>query len=320
MKIKYLLLAFMLLSASVMRSQQLMLYEVMECPVKDSATILFVSLSGSDESATGQKDTLDLGDVANITKRYFPISRMQRQRFLKRVGMSETDSVFIYDYALNTLLTRSVRDLPMVACLDEYLYPGQLHTTADYMIGFLIDKSLLSSFREKVNGRYSYDVGNTLVNVGKANPFIRGPLKPMIWTEMQPELFPADTITIEDSLSIAKWYNQVTIKAYECKVDSFRFVARDRMYQANVVGRSLQVFNLKTGARIFKHFTLETESISPVHLNTSETEIPQLRMGPLFKGKAPALLWLEWHSFGCMSVYLLDPSGETIPIRCDNRH
>ena len=130
----------------------------------------------------------DLGNKKPEDTRYLTLTSKYRKRMLGGTGISETDSLFVYDYANDVLLTIPVNSLNVVASLSIYEDATEAqHQARDYQIGFEINRKLL----DKLNGRY---FGSAYVYIGAKNPFSRKQMHPVIWKKISPQNIPAVSI------------------------------------------------------------------------------------------------------------------------------
>jgi hypothetical protein len=244
---------------------------------------------------------------------YFVLEKRYRDRFLSETKISETDSVFVYDYSINKLVSIVVKNLKVVAMVTfyaserDYPYPPYY-----YMIGFEIDA-------EKLKGFSDYYL-HTLVSVGKENPFVQEQLMPIVWKKIATEDFPSKETEGE--------YN-VYLKTLAIG-DTYLFEANGMQYflqdllesQFNQTEfRRLLVVDSKTKDIIIERIYGRGEgtSVSPLNYEYVDSEINQWT-GRLFKNKPPVVFGFEYISFGCPFISIIDKFDEDIAIYCDNRH
>lgn len=144
---------------------------------KDSTQIVaFISLSeiyplseDPDSMAIPDLSEKEIEEAANF--QYFTVDSSFRKRFLSETNISETDKLFIYDYATDALHSFKVKNLKVVACLNIYGRDWP-YSQFDFMIGFEINKDLLKDCDKYFTTSLAY--------VGKKSPFVRGKVKPII--------------------------------------------------------------------------------------------------------------------------------------------
>lgn len=160
---------------------------------KDSNDIAFVSLSDI-YPVSDEKDTLVLPNIEKMGKydaQYFTFDKNYRKRFLSKTNISETDSMFIYDYAKNKQVSFAVKNLKTAAMLNGYSSEEDWpYHNYDFMIGFEINKKYLNGFSE-----YYRDA---LVYVGKENPFSKERLKPIVWKKIAKKDYPSKALKNDD--------------------------------------------------------------------------------------------------------------------------
>lgn len=293
------------------RKESINLFTVMP---KDSSDIAFVSLS--DIYPIGdEKDTLALPNLKKIGKdnaEYFTFDKIYRKRFLTKTNISETDSVFIIDYAKNKQVSFAVKNLKTAAMFNLYSSGEDWpYSNYDYMIGFEIDKKYLNGFSE-----YYKDA---LVYVGKENPFSKEPLKVISWKKIAKKDYPVKAMKNEDR-NLLK--NTVTGNTYLFKTESYQYFLQDYLDSNKIIyGRRLLVVDSKTKEIIIEKLFSQSEGTSPSPLNyeNGEDSVEQWT-GKLFKNKPQVVFGFEYVSFGCPAISIIDKSNEDIYLQCDNRH
>jgi len=244
---------------------------------------------------------------------YFVLEKRYRDRFLSETKISETDSVFIYDYSINKLVPIIVKNMKVVAMVNiyasesDYPYPPYY-----YMIGFEIDA-------EKLKGLSDY-YRHTLVSVGKENPFVQEQLTPIVWQKIATEDYPSKEIEGEynaylKTLSIGN--------TYLFEANGLQYFLQDRLDKqfSQPTYRRLLVVDSKTKDIIIEKIYGRGEgtSVSPLNYEYADAGINQWT-GRLFKDKPPVIFGFEYISFGCPFISTIDKSNEDIFIYCDNRH
>lgn len=281
---------------------------------KDSSDVAFVSLSDI-YPAGDEKDTLALPNIEKIGKEnasYLTFDKNYRKRFFSKTNISESDSLFVYDYAKNKLVSFAVKNLKTAAMLNGYSSEEDWpYHNYDFMIGFEINKKYLNGFSE-----YYRDA---LVYVGKENPFSKERLKPITWKKIAKKDYPPKALKNNDR-NLLK--NTVTGNTYFYKTDSHEYFLQDYLDSNKIIyGRRLLVVDSKTKDVIIEKLFSQSEGTSPTPLNyeNGEDSIDQWT-GKLFKNKPAVVFGFEYLSFGCPSISVIDKSNEEINIQCDNRH
>lgn len=281
---------------------------------KDSSDVAFVSLSDI-YPVNDEKDTLALPNIEKIGKYnavYFTFDKNYRKRFLSKTNISETDSVFIIDYAKNKHVSFAVKNLKTAAFLNGYSFEEDWpYHNYDFMIGFEISKKYLSGFSE-----YYRDA---LVYVGKENPFSKEPLKAINWKKVAAKEYPSKAMKNQDRTLLK---GKITGNTYLYKTDSYQYLLQDYLESNKTIyGRRLLVVDSKTKEVVIEKLYCQSEGTSPAPLNYDESDdaINQWT-GKLFKNKPQVIFGFEYMSFGCPNISIIDKSNEEIFLQCDNRH
>lgn len=234
---------------------------------------------------------------------FFTLAKKRREQFLTRAHIAETDKVFIYSYARNKLLSVPVHKLPLVACLTIY-GANESYTAFDFMIGFALDTAMLTSLEPYYE--------NTLVYIGKKNPFAMTPLKPVVWQPVGQQDFPA-TGPVSYDTSYAGLC--VPGEMYRFESDGLQYFLQDfnRTSDKKLSVKHLLVMDAKTKKTICTKNYYDGESASFAPLYNQWT-------GTLLKNKPPVILGFHWVTFGCPHISMISPTESDIYIKCDNRH
>jgi len=281
---------------------------------KDSSDVAFVSLS--DIYPVGEEnDTLALPNIEKIGKlkaQYFTFEKNYRKRFLSKTNISESDSVFVYDYAKNKLASFLVKNLKTAAYLNGYSSEEDWpYHNYDYMIGFEINIKYLKGFSE-----YYRDA---IVYVGKENPFAKQKLVPVDWKKITAKDFPSKPLKGEDQKTLKGTSKGTT---YAFKTANYDYFLQDYLDNRKILfGRRLLVTDAKTKEIIIEKLYSQSEGTSPSPLNYEESpEAINQWTGKLFKNKPEVVFGFLYESFGCPGISIIDKSNEEIYLQCDNRH
>jgi hypothetical protein len=281
---------------------------------KDSSDVAFVSLSDIYPLSDTASDTLALPNIEKMEKqasKYFTLEKKYRNRFLSKTNISETDSLFVYDYAKNKLVSFAIKNLKAAAWINGYSseedwpYPRYY-----YMIGFEISKQSLNGFSD-----YYSDV---IVYAGKENPFTKEALKPIVWKKIAGKEYPSKPMKAGDR-AILK--NTVSGNTYSYRSESYQYFLQDYLDSNKIIyDRRLLVTNSNKDIIIEKLYS-QSEGTSPAPLNgeNGDNSFDQYT-GKLFKNKPPVVFGFQYESFGCPAISIIDKSNEDIYIQCDNRH
>jgi hypothetical protein len=284
--------------------------DISENNQKDS--IAFVSLSDN-YILSEHPDSLAIPSLKHKAEKdaqYLNLNSTYRKRFLSKMKISETDTVFIYDYSVSILKTYSVKNLNVIARINDY-GANWPYSQFDYMIGFEINaKSLKNS-----NKYYRYN----LVYIGKKSPFIIGQVKPVIWKKIKSKNFLSIPINPEE---ISQIHQCIKGNAYNYTTKNRQYFIQEFIRDNKVAVRHLLVLELKTKKTICQKIYYDHESASLAPLNLSQFNIDNIDQwaGELFINKPPVIFGFEYVSFGCPSITFVDQSEKDIYINCDNRH
>lgn len=302
-------------------TQEIDLFWLQDLEINTGIKVGFVSLSDI-YTLSEHTDSLSIPSLENINNKeelqYFKLSTEYRERFLSKTNISETDSLFIYDYSKDVLLSFSVKTLNVSANLNAYSSVNDYGLTQhDYEIGFGMSKDLLS---ELINGWY-YDI---LVFIGKENPFTRGQMKPIKWKKINSAEFPIAKSNFTPTQNTKKG---ITCFLYE--TNEYQYFIQD--YSEQITDsydnkkRHLMIIDKKSGNLIIERGLNDSEgsSVAPLNFGINNPNYPDLKeqwTGKLFKNKPEVVFGFEWVSFGCPSIIFLNSKMNNIYINCDNRH
>lgn len=281
---------------------------------KDSTDIAFVSMSDI-YNLDGGNDTVAMPIIAKMDKKaaeYFLLENKYRKKFLSQTHISESDSLFVYDYAKNKLASFPVKSLKTTAMINGYASSEDFpYSPSDYMLGFEINKKHLNGFSE-----YYRDA---LVYVGKENPFAKERLTPIAWKKITAKEYPSRPVKKEDQRLLKK---TVPGNTYLFKTNSYQYFLQNYVdNRKNLYARRLLVVDSNTKDIIIEKLYSQSEGTSPSPLNYEEGEDTVNQWtGKLFKDKPQVVFGFLYESFGCPGISIIDKSNEEIYLQCDNRH
>ena len=253
-----------------------------------------------------------LGDIVYEYDNYHLLSEEYRTRFLKRMGITEEDQIFVYSIPLDSIESFLVKDIPLIAMLSPYGPQGPARQY-DYMIGF-----------ELLDGQLKGGYYNSLVYVGESNPFVQGELTPIYWEEIKINKFPADDMSSEDSIAYHRYQPSEPVNCYFFKYKEFEYYVRNIGKGKGISTRHVRAVNAKKNEVTFNGIYHDSEGTYLLSLNGVENVLYGSKKnqwtGRLFKEKPPVILGFLGVSFGCPRIDFLDDEMAPIYIRCDNRH
>lgn len=283
----------------------------------------FISVSDIYALSTNT-DSLAIPDPKHIPQEksgYLVLTDRYRDQLLAITGISERDSVFVYDYSQDILFSFSVQSLNTVAYLNEYYRPAECPCIAsDYMYGFAVDKRKLPGL-----ARYFSDV---YVYVGSHNPFVRGQMQAIQWQAIPSEKFPAQKIQLSDEQMQRINSHSKIKRTYLSERNGYQFYVQDYLAspeQTTPLYRHVLILDQQTGIVVNELLFRDSEGGSPAPLNfgINDPNHPNLKqqwVGKLIKGHSPVVFGFVWMSFGCPPLFYIEPNAGTIQFQCDNRH
>lgn len=274
--------------------------------------LYYVSLSDSypySENESDQDSIIPeeyLGRLEQTEMLHFELKSVYRNRFLTRLQIAETDSVFVYFQVLDSIAAFVVSDLSLIAVLNPYYssYYNEGITFYDYMIGF--DFGTIQS--------------GDFVVIGNQNPFQTGKLKPVLWKEVDPSMFPEQYNIVRDSGRLPNVEIGATFRA---EVDNLIYYLQNTSKGEWTSARRVAVTNKFTKELVFQTILYTGESADFAPLNGLQTDNPNEQYqwaGQLFKDQPDVLYGLMFESFGCPSIYFMNQNYAPIYLACDNRH
>lgn len=289
---------------------KLELYEFSTKETNNKEVTGFVSLSDN-----YHPDSLAIPNMANkeITEaEYFVLDSIYRERFLLSTGISETDSLFIYNYAYDILKSFHIKDLKVVASLSNYVESDSWpYTQEDYMIGFELKDKLLPRIQNFSN--------HTLVSTGQESPFVQGEMKPLKWKRISSQKFPPGSINLKRA---SNSFQFKIGNAWTFKSTDFHYYLKELTRNKFTVAYYLLV--QKAGSKeIVKekiYYESEGESLTSLNKKEESKENQNQWTGKLFKDLPPVMFGFQYHSFGCPGLTILEKTKCDLEINCDNRH
>lgn len=235
--------------------------------------------------------------------KHFELTGIYREKLLKGTSLSETDTLFLYNYKEAKLQKFPIRDLKSVANLNLYTSEGEEISHYDYMVGFELDEAETSE--ESVMDKTNY----SLAYFGKENPFSGKKVVPIHWKKTSRDQFP---FPLKNDKSLEN--------TYSANFENLTYYIQDYKGEYGISKRKLAVVkdNKVTFAKIFT--AGEGAEFSPLNfINNNEYNDWQWT-GKLFKNKPPVVFGFISESFGCPCITFLDSSYPDLYTDCDNRH
>ncbi|MBJ2175857.1 hypothetical protein JBL43_16505 [Aureibaculum sp. A20] len=272
----------------------------------------FINMSESYQDYSYDDETPTILYQKDIGKDTIPFDKKQRLKFLKKLKISELDTVFIFNLNLDSIIKYKVKNLPLIACVNIYDSGGTGDDLSEfqYEFGFNLGKT------------YTIE-GENFVSIGKENPFQTGKIKPILWQPMEVEDFPIKfdiKIVEKDRRS---WFD------YALPKETYKFTSNNYDYYIQNLkdddvdhSRYLVAINSTTGEVIFNDLFISSEGtyLVPLSIKGEKPEWGTQWTGEIFKNKPSILYGFTSASFGCPSIRFLNKTQSTIWILCDNRH
>lgn len=285
---------------------------------KGAEKIAFISFSESYRTSE-HPDSLAVPDLSGMpydSVQHVRLTGKFRKRFLGGTGISESDKLFVFDYATGKSLSFPVSKLRVSAVINIYEIGMDMPIPQDsYMIGFEIDRSLLAGFSD---GYYRH----TLVAVGKENPFANRKLAPVPWKKAAAGTFPQS----KAGAAVTRELKGFTArKTYMAEWDTLQFFLRELTSKQSGYARSARhilVTGKASGKVQLEYSLVDDEGTGMAPLNLVEKDHPDTLQwtGQLFKNRNPVLFGLAYYSFSCESIDFIGNSRFTIRTKCDSRH
>ena len=268
------------------------------------------------------------------SQQFFELNAEYRRRLFEQTSISETDTVFIYDYVADVLLAFPVNKLGAFAHLIwHYQHDTPPHSMRSYEVGVGIDSDKLPDFHWS-------SLRSSLVYIGQTHPFIRGGLTPIVWERINSDDFPIHKTQLGlDSLHTAfrhfGYYNRIAYSANSQRGDAFLFEWQHYRYYLQIwkvniertnrsffsrVGAHLLVFNTKNNKLVVERTFREDDFIGLTSMiikgYEEERDISSQWTGYLFRNKPPVVFQFE-SGWLCTYFIFLDPTVSDIEVMCN---
>ena len=239
------------------------------------------------------------------------MTKENKWNFLRQLGITESDSIYIFDLKLNKLIVVSINALPFMAIPNVYSHGDPLNVD-DYMIGITYPEELLAE-----SDSYYYHI---LVHVGSSNPFELGRAYPIILKEIDENTYLSQVEN--DSIANVLYSGIGGRKTYFFHAENLDYYFLSLGLEYPFAGH-LAVYYEGTDVQLFSHYFNGGEGSSLArlsHVGQDSTNYLYQWTGKILKDYPPITFGFLSHSFGCARIYVMDDSGTWIRILCDNRH
>lgn len=228
-----------------------------------------------------------------------------RKKMLDGLRLTESDSLFLYNYEINKLQKVPLNKLKAVAYLNPYTMDDEELDSSYYMLGFEIATEQGNDVYDKYNNAIAY--------FGNKNPFIEGKMKPIPWKKANADLS-------------KKYFTSSKLKpgkTYQAHYENMNYYLQDYLEEEMVIERKLVVMNDRNEKISEKTFSLagtDGAEFSPLNGIEADGANNIQWTGYLFKGKPAVAFGFLTQSFGCPTITFLDQKEKDFTINCDNRH
>lgn len=280
---------------------------VMSSAEKDALADVFISVSDiyTDPHPIQEGALKKQKDIPFEQIQYLELDAQHRKKMMDALKLTENDSLYIFNYELNTLQQIPIHKLKAVAYLSPYESDGEEVDPDSYMIGFQIEHHQNNTIYDKYTNAIAY--------FGSKNPFTKGKMQAIAWHKTGADIG-------------KKYFNHPKLKpgnTYQARYENLTYYLQDYLEEEMVMERKLAVFNDRN-EKIFERTITpagnDGAELSPLNgIETDESNLMQWT-GYLFKGKPPVIFGFTVQSFGCPSITFLDKEEKDMVINCDNRH
>lgn len=271
----------------------------------------FVNVSESYQNYNYDNDNPTILYQKSIGKDTIQLDNNQRSKFLKRINISELDTVFVYNLSLDSIFKFKVKSLPLIACVNIYDSGGSSEGLEEYSyeFGFSLEKKYKSK-------------GDNFTIIGKINPFQTGGVKAIVWQPIKVEDFPKkfDSSMIDKSI-ISRFDYVLPKETFKFNYNNYDYYIQKLKDDGIDHSNYLVIINTATNKIVFNDVFMSSEGsyLTPLNLKDEKPQWGQWT-GNIFKNKPPILYGFLSQSFGCQGIRFLSKTEPPIRILCDNRH
>ncbi|MEO8884845.1 MAG: hypothetical protein ABI367_02210 [Mucilaginibacter sp.] len=299
------------------------LFAIIKDAIKEGDTIAFVSISDIDKLPGNLNSPID-----SVNRLVFPsfegktveekqrvtLTGQFRKRLLNNAKILENDSLYVYDYADDKLLTFPISSLDAVAYLntngDDSEYT---HGASDYQFGFKLNHIVL----KKINDDY---YNKTYVYIGARNPFTKGQMHAVIWQTTNNKNMPFVALKKEET-KILKGHKLTATYTFKFEDLNF-FLQVYELKKEQEPAHRLLIFNSKNEV-VYNALYNETEygGVLPISLvdNKNYKNYYEQWVGRLLKDRPTLIFGFENNDADCDLLSYIDSSKGYIRLKCDNR-
>lgn len=247
-------------------------------------------------------------------RNYHHLSAEHSKIVLDSTGLSETDTLTIFNVKHGVVRRYAVTDLQVIAQANPYdSRPPYSHWA--FQVGFEIPD---------IHPMDSLLFFESIVHIGPEQPFVEGEIKPMVWEEISREDL---TVLAEGQQIDLSWTSDTNLlPVYHHQNGKWHIFRNGTYYKPeNHYGADYEVwaFHEDSIGVLSTTYLYDGESQSPAPISIKEDGNPYgpyQWCGVLFKGQPPVVTNLVWESFGCPYIAVMKKEDNRVWIHCDNWH
>lgn len=296
------------LSENVTQSDIVLFYANPYYKNREESTHGFVNLSelypfnyNGDETPTIISEEKLRNGIDNII-----FNKKERRTVLKNLRISNSDTLYIFNLDNDSIYKFEIASLATRANVNGYRRGDERLKEYDYEIGLDLEK------------KYTVE-GQSFAYIGMSNPFETGKVKPIVWTKINNDDFPIETVSVEDDVIVETF--EYSFLNYKYFTQSQRTEKRNYNWVKN---HHLIIKDTVSNSIVTEYNYRSTESIdiSPLQTEDKKHQFNTYYSftGAIFTNKPPIIYGFYSNSFGCAGVDFIDKSEPSISILCDNRH
>lgn len=253
------------------------------------------------------------GERNNYEKEQYLLTGSYRAKLLELIGISEDDTVFIYDYIKNDLKSFPISWLNTFAVVNTYYHGYEPYKLAAYMFGFKLETNLFENY------------STAIVYIGKENPFAQQPLTPLFWHKINKKEFPVLESDDEITSLMPVWDPEKLLKGdnYMAEADGLRFFIQNYQNPSNNETYIRHLIILDANSNILTnvvHGYGEGGMLLPLTTSADDEEIYQWT-GKILKNEPSVIFDFSSEAFSCRPLFqFIHPQHQFFVPRCDCRH
>lgn len=273
---------------------------------KDIFSDVFISVSDiyKDPMPIQEEVFKNQKNVSPDEVRYIELDSKHRRKMLDGLHLTESDSLYVYNYQFNKLQKIPLNKLKAVAYLDFYSMESEEADPGSYMVGFQVE----AHQPQGINSQYE----NAVAYFGNKNPFVEGKMQAIEWKKTGADIS-------------KKYFTHSKLKpgnTFQAQYENLNYYLQDYVENEAVTERKLVVINEKNEKIFEKTISNAGMDAELAPLNGIDTDAANTIQwtGYLFKGKPPVFFGFIAPYAGCPSISFIDKTEKDFIINCDNRH